>query len=298
MNNLKFLVFTAAIITLFFCGIIRHDVDESQYTRLASEKQFDGVGEVLCNNSFNGSCVWIRDKFVLSAAHVFFEYDYKPDTIRQNGRRLILNKAYNKRLINPSKVELVIKGKKHKARKITIHPAYLDTTVKGACDIAVIELEEAIKDIQAIPVNEKMNELGSTVVGVGYGVFGIADKPNDMGPEKSISKRLAGQNTIDSIAGDKYQSKPTILFADFDHPTRKDCNKMGSANPLPLEYICSGGDSGGALFRQVNGSWELIAICSGTPVNVKQLLATGYYGQIMEWTRLSVFADWIKTNTK
>ncbi|MBL7933006.1 MAG: trypsin-like serine protease [Bacteroidia bacterium] len=298
MNNLKFLFFATAIIALFFCGIIRHDVDEMQYTMLASEKQFNGVGEVLCNNQFNGSCVWIRDRYVLSAAHVFLEYDYKKDTIKMNGRKAVINKPVNRRLISPTKVELVIKGKKHRVRKITMHPTYLDTTSKGACDIAIIELEEPIKDMQAIPVNEKMNELGSSVVGVGYGVFGIADKPNDMGPEKSVSKRIAGQNMIDSIGGDNYQSKPTILFADFDHPTRKDCNKMGSATPLPLEYICSGGDSGGALFRQVNGTWEVIAICSGTPVNVEQLLSTGYYGQIMEWTRLSVFSDWIKANTK
>lgn len=298
MQKLKWITAGVASLILFFCGIIRHDVDESAYTKLAAQSQFNGVGEVYCKGEFKGSCVWIRDRYVLSAAHVFMEHDFKKDTLRSEGRKLIVNTPVNPRVVNPTDVFLSINGKKLRVKKITMHPSYLDTANDANCDMALLELEEAMKDMTAPVLNEKFNELGASVVGVGYGVFGIADKANEPDAEKSVSRKIAGQNTIDSIGGEKYLGKASLLFADFDHPTRTDCNKTGSSKPLPLEYICSGGDSGGALFRQVNGNWELIAICSGASINVEQLLATGYYGQIMEWTRVSVFADWIKTNTK
>ena len=63
---------------------------------------------------------------------------------------------------------------------------------------------------------------------------------------------------------------------------------------MPLEYMCGGGDSGGGLFRQTQGKWELIGICSGADIDVEQLMKTGYYGQQMHWTHVSLFADWIR----
>lgn len=297
MNKLKFLPLAPVIVLLFFCGIIRHDVDEKDYAKLASQKQFDGVGEVFINNEFVGSCVWIRDRFALSAAHLFIAHDFKKDTLRMDGHKIVVNVPVNPRLVSPVNVHLRIRGKKFVLKKINIHPTYLDTSSQGACDLVVLELEQPVKDLPMVQVNERQDELGSTVVGVGFGVFGVADKANEP-DEKTVSRKIAGQNTIDSIGGDSYQKNFTLLLSDFDHPTRSDCNKMGSSKPLPLEYICSGGDSGGGLFRQINGNWELIAICSGASTNVEQLLATGYYGQVMEWTRLSVFSEWIKSNTK
>jgi secreted trypsin-like serine protease len=73
---------------------------------------------------------------------------------------------------------------------------------------------------------------------------------------------------------------------------------MGSSIPQPLEYICSGGDSGGGLFREGKNGWELIGLCSGAGTNMEMLLATGYYGQTMNWTRVSTFNDWIKQSIK
>lgn len=89
---------------------------------------------------------------------------------------------------------------------------------------------------------------------------------------------------------------PTLLTWDFDHPTRDDCNRMGSAKPMPLEYKENGGDSGGGIFRKTNMRWELIGIVTGGPkagVEVDRLLKTGYYGHISQHTRFSVFANWI-----
>lgn len=73
---------------------------------------------------------------------------------------------------------------------------------------------------------------------------------------------------------------------------------MGSATPRPLEYICGGGDSGGGLFRQIENHWELIGICAGSSTDIPQLLKTGYYGQIMSWTRIAGFEKWITEHIK
>jgi len=69
---------------------------------------------------------------------------------------------------------------------------------------------------------------------------------------------------------------------------------MGSAKPLPLEYTVAGGDSGGGLFRKNKGKWELIGICSGSEINIDKLMKVGYYGQSMNWVRVSVFEKWIR----
>ena len=139
------------------------------------------------------------------------------------------------------------------------------------------------------------DELHAHVTGVGFGVSGKADKPESVVP---LSKKIGGQNVIDSIAGYAYIGHPTLLMCDFDHPVNAACNRMGSANPRPLEYITGGGDSGGGLFRESDGEWELVGICSGADTDIETLLSTGYYGQTMTWTRVSVFDNWISANTQ
>lgn len=84
-----------------------------------------------------------------------------------------------------------------------------------------------------------------------------------------------------------------MLF-DFDHSTNAECcNKMGSPIPEPLEYITTGGDSGSGIFRFKNNKWQLIGIVSGGAVDLRQFLKSGYYGQTMEITRISLFNPWI-----
>jgi hypothetical protein len=73
---------------------------------------------------------------------------------------------------------------------------------------------------------------------------------------------------------------------------------MGNATPRPLEYVGSGGDSGGGLFRYNNKKWELAGIYSQTDINVLDIIKTGYYCAIMKWTRVSAFDDWISAEMK
>ncbi|MES2478480.1 MAG: trypsin-like serine protease [Bacteroidota bacterium] len=266
----------ACMFLTFSSGISRHDVDEKAYLNLAAEQQFDCVGQVFNETTAIGSCVLISDHFVLSAAHVFMD-------------------KHKKGVISAAKLYLVFNGQKVKVKNVILHPYYLDAATKGNCDIALIELEQAVNGIKPATVNTAFDELNSLIIGVGYGASGPADNPKLV---SGYNKKIAGENVIDSIGGLQYSGSETLLLCDFDHPERKDCNKMGSPIPRPLEYVCSGGDSGGGIFRKNDKNWQLLGICSGGGANVIQLLQTGYYGQTMEWTRVSAFAGWINEHTQ
>jgi len=293
ITNIYILVIASFLI--YFSGIVRGDVNEEEYLMLAKQKQFECVGQIMIDSASGGSCVLINENYVISAAHVFMESDTHADTMDFNGQEVIVYNHSNERVINPNKLSVLINGHKRMVTKIIIHPYYLDSLTKGSCDLAVLELSQPLTEVLPAKINTKHDELNAFVVGVGFGASGPADKPELVG---LFNKKIAGENTIDSIGGQEYNGFLTLLMCDFDHPTKGNCNKMGSNVPRPFEYICSGGDSGGGLFRLKNKAWELIGITSGSGIELEQFLQTGYYGQTMEWTRASVFNDWIVEEIK
>lgn len=249
-------------------GIIRGDVDKAKYVELSHDPAFDCVGLVWEGTKPVGSCVFIGGRYVLSATHVF--------------------KGAGELLKGAKDFIFELKGRKYRGDSLY----YRSDPVSGrSYDLALIRLDEAPADVQSHPLNDHYDEKGSVMTGVGFGASGIADKPAGV---RLTNEKIAGENMIDSIGGERYNGIPVKMFCDFDSPTDKTCNKMGDATPLPLEYILSGGDSGGGVFRKVNGSFEVIGICSGMQLDTDQLLKTGYYGQIMYLTRVSVFANWIR----
>lgn len=274
-------------------GIYRHDVPVEKYKALAAQSQFDCVGEIMKNaTQLEGSCVLIGRKYVLSAAHCFIKSDTEKDTMTVGNNKVTVYKQVNTHVADISTYYFRFKRRLHPAKAIIIiHPAYLDKDKPGKCDLALIELSEEVKDIDTALLCTSFDELHSIVTGVGYGASGLANNPEDVG---MYMEKIAGQNVIDTFEGYKLNGQPTIISCDFDHPTNKELNQMGSADAQPLEYICSGGDSGGGLFRQTKRGWQLTGICSGAGTNVEMLLQTGYYGQTMNWTRISVLAGWIK----
>jgi hypothetical protein len=297
MQHKRIIIFALSCLPLFifFSGIIRHDVKEEEYIKLAQEKQFDCVGQVLKDTAIGGSCVLIGDRYAISAAHVFIDTDSRIDTVQIEGSTIINSLAINDRETDVSKLFLLFNGEKFKVKRLLIHPNYNNSLTKGSCDIALIELEAPVSKIIPAKLNINYDELNSDVVGVGYGASGPADRPDMVA---LLNKKIAGENVVDSITGYEYSGFKTILLCDFDHPNGKGCNKMGSPLPQPLEYISSGGDSGGALFRKTGKEWALIGICTGGGIDYNQFMKTFYYGQIMEWTRVSAFAKWISVQSK
>jgi hypothetical protein len=97
MKNTFPLLLLLLIAFIFTSGIYRDDVSKDKYLKLASQKQFDCVGRIFKDTDAAGSCVLIGRKYVLSAAHVFIESDYRTDTIKMGDKTFTSNTPYNSR---------------------------------------------------------------------------------------------------------------------------------------------------------------------------------------------------------
>jgi len=276
-------------------GVYRHDRKKQQYIDLGAKKEFDCVGMINKNDSRIGSCVLVGKKYVLSAAHVFKVSEIRLDTSYVGKSQIVVYQPINERIGNSKEYSFTFRGKTYAAQSISIYPTYMDSATKGMGDLALIELDRPVEDVQPAAMGKVFDELNANVTGVGYGAFGSGDKLESL---DTTLLKIGGENVIDSIGGYEIGNTASVLHADFDHPTNKQCNKMGSAQPRNLEYACAGGDSGGGLFIETTKGYRLIGICSGTGYDMQQFQKTAYYGQTMSWTRVAVFYDWVKGKMK
>ena len=295
MRTIRALGLASLAFSISVAGIIRHDVPEKKYLQMGKQRQFACVGEI--GGGSGGSGVLVSEKYVLSAAHCFIDTDTRADTVDTliDGKKaqMVFYAPTNSRVTDFSKVHVTFGKRRIKVKRGIIHPAYLDSLTRGSCDLALLELEQAVTTIKPAKRSCTFDDLHSDVTGVGYGASGRADKPESV---KLEHKKIAGQSVVDSLGGPEFGAYKTLLFCWFVSPD----NKNGPHVSRPLEYICGGGDSGGGLFRQVGNDWELIGICGGggSGVDLQILLTTGYYGQKMSWTRVSPFIGWIGEQTK
>ncbi|HEY3875637.1 MAG TPA: trypsin-like serine protease [Candidatus Kapabacteria bacterium] len=274
-----------------FAGRGRHDVPLSKYYELAAQHQFDCVGELLANKPYPGSGVLIDSEDVLTAAHCVMESTGHLDTIKSGGYTMTVNVDDSTYIGSPQSYSFRFGDQIYHGVKITVHPKY-NHLIANQFDLAIVKLDRPVKNVDLPHLCENHDELGAIVVGVGFGPGGPADTPEVKNP----IRKFAGENVIDSMSRPDEFGLPTLMLCDMDHPTDSSCNKTVSKIPRPLEYIASGGDSGGGLFRLKNGKWELIGILTGGGINIDQFKRTGYYGQIMKWTRLSTFQSWISSS--
>lgn len=291
-NRLKLVAGLTAVI-LLSSGTYRHDKPIENYLALAKQPQFDCVGEVLRLENGNygsaGSCVLIDSLHILSAAHCFEGADYKDTVVRIGGQDLRTKVATRKYARSVTEFAFLVNNRVLMARRLVLHPLFLQNS---SCDIALIELDKPLRNVKPLMLNNEFNEKGDTATGVGYGMSGPANRP-DLTAHYRV--KLAGQNIIDSLGGALQNNQRTMLYADFDAPdVRENCNRSGDTKPLELEYSIGSGDSGGPLFRTRNNKLQLIGIACYVQQDVKNILKNGYYCQLMGWTRVSAFSDWIR----
>ena len=282
-----------------FGGIHRHDVPVEKYLALAKQPQFLCVGSIL--NGINlggvGSCILIDKKFVLTAAHCCMESITRRDTIVENGQTIYVDQPIDEQVTDVTSWIIRFGRKSYNVKGVTIFPGYLDSATIGDYDLALIELVEPVTEVMPAQLYNRSDELNQTLTGVGYGASGPANRPEEV---SVWLEKVAGENKIDSLGGRLYKNQSTILVTDFDCPEKKaDCNSIGSAFPLPMEYGSAGGDSGGGSFCKIKNDWYLVGVLAGGGgVDIEKLMRIGYYGDLSKWTRVSVFYDWIKDETQ
>ncbi len=292
MKKHQTIFFVFAVVPFLISGIIRHDREKEEYLELANKKQFDCIGQIQINPEQTGSAVLINKNYILTAAHILIENDIRVDTVDNNGMIFYANVPINHRVTPLDSVKFCINEIEYPISKIVIHPNYLKDFDTGENDIAIIKLANPISDIKPAKLNDQKDELNSKVIGVGYGGFGIGNKDG----LTFANEKIAGQNVVDSIGGQKINGLYNFLYCDFDQPNTSDSNKMGSPEPLDLEYLCGAGDSGGGLFKKSGQDWTLVGICKGYEFDHRQFQKTKHYGQIMRWTRVLPYEEWINKN--
>ncbi|MEB2774223.1 trypsin-like serine protease [Algoriphagus sp. D3-2-R+10] len=243
-------------------GIIRHDVGIQKYLDLGNQPEFDCVGrysEAIESTDYAVG-VLISPQWVLTASH--FVQD---SSFWKFGDRF------------------------YKTKRIVKHPKLKpgDEEVQwNGWDMALIELEEAVLDIEPAERYYGDKELGQIITKVGYGYIGNG-KAGMVSPRKQ--EKLAGQNTVDAIGGtfENRDFRTDVMVCDFDSPESSEYNHFGSATPLALEIGGSKGDSGGGVFMEINGQSLLVGIVSGA------LNREIKYGAVLALARVSTANQWI-----
>lgn len=258
--NIRFII-VVLLCSVSYCSkaiIYRHDMPLSSFTELAKKTAFNCVGLIYNvstdTNSLAGSCVLIDGRYVLTAWHVF----NSATGFRQENYKV----AFNGILYNIEN--------------------YVSTLGEGHDMVALRLAEEVTGIIPAIITDEVIALPGDTVTMVGYG----SQRPSDvLNGRDGIGIKTAAQNIIDSVGGASINYMSSCLYADFDGPMSE------QNNPLPLEGLLNGGDSGGGMFVFKNGKYYLAGIAKGTRMQLSS--TTGYDGSTMHWSSISSYYSWI-----
>ena len=243
-------------------GIIRHDTSINQYRKLANQTVFDCVGRYSEAKESPDYAVGILidSSWILTAAH--FVQD---SSVWKFGASF------------------------YQTKRIIKHPQLLpgaEETQWIGFDMALVELKNPVLDISPAKRYYGDKEQGNEITKVGYGYIGNG-KEGLQHPR--LQEKLAGLNTIDAIGGEfeGRRFSKDVMVCDFDSPDPSQPNYFGSDKPLPLEIGGSKGDSGGGVFMQINGEYQLVGIVSGA------LNREIKYGSVMALARVSTANQWI-----
>jgi hypothetical protein len=245
-------------------GVLRHDVDVEKYRELGRRQEFASVGRYSPsrNSDDYAAGVLVAPGWVLTAAHF-------PEV---GGVWLFGNDFYS-------------------AKRIVRHPRLVSGAEEQqwtGWDLALIELERPVSGVRPATRYQGDGEVGRLVTKVGYGYQG--DGLNGL-KSPPTAERLGGQNVIDA-AGGSFEGRtfgPDVLVFDFDSPLNSETNRFGSPTPVALEIGGAKGDSGGGVFTQEAGDWQLVGIVSGG------LNRSVRYGSVAALARVSTANAWINS---
>ena len=248
--------------TYLSTGIIRHDTDIEKYREMGARPEFECLGRYSVSEASQdfAAGVLVSPTWVLTAAH----------------------------FVEDSSVWM-FGGAFYETKRIIKHPKLLPGAEEAqwdGWDMALVELRSPVTNVKPANCYRERDELGAIITKIGYGYVGDG-QAGMKNPRRQ--ERLGGQNTIDAIGGnvDGRTFGTDVMVCDFDSPTTDQFNRFGSAVPLELEIGGSKGDSGGGVFVNKNGQWQLVGIVSGA------LNRELKYGSMMAFARVSSANTWI-----
>jgi hypothetical protein len=241
-------------------GTRRHDVDDSEYTSLAAQEDYEAVGSLSAPDTF-ASGVLVGRSYVLTAAHVGEDVGTMVFTLPSGG------------YVRAWKV---------------IHPNWTGDVGDGG-DLALIRLSTLVLDEQPAALYTGGSELGQTGVVVGFGKTGTGLT----GATEPSGTKRAGENIWD-LTGASFGWSDSILLADFDNPLDLGDSWFGWRRPITLEYQAASGDSGGAMFLSDGDVQKLAGIMSF--ITYRDEAADSDYGDAMGVGRISSHMSWLTDN--
>ncbi len=236
--------------------IMRHDVDPKEYLLLGEAHRpalvllaapsRDGAPLL-----FNGMGTLIAPDWVLTAAHAV-------DALQEQttGPRFVY-----------------VKGRGYRVAEVIVHPDYEPQQVTN--DVALVRLEQPVRNPQPACLYERQDEIGKVVVLVGAGVQGTGLT----GPSQDPDGALRGAtSTVTGV-------RDTQIEWEFRSPEN---------DATPLEGISGPGDSGGPAYIEANGQTCIAGVSSYQRTgNFEE----GRYGVVEVYTRVSHYLPWIRLVT-
>lgn len=216
--------------------VIRDDKTDAAALKLG--QPFAAVGQVMPD----GACTLIRPTWAITAAHV-------AASMGPNTRVVFGDRTYT-------------------VKRAVLHPE--GTARRGVppeVDLALLELPAPVQEIVPLPLYRGRDELGATLVIVGYGDFGTPRGPLT----KTDGRRRAATNVV-------VDAGPRRIFMKFDAPP------LGT----DLEGVGGPGDSGGPALLEAGGVWQVAGVSSASMDG-----KPGQYGVTDVYTRVSSYVDWI-----
>ena len=256
---------------------------------------------------FTGSGVLISDRWILTAGHNIVTTPNTP-AFKPNEIKVRIGVDPN------SAAELAVE-------RVVIHPNWSATiAAEGSAgfqtgsDVALIKLAESVTTITPAVWNQNKQEvIGSTLWVAGFGDY--SGNPAQTGEYPTIH---AYENVLDriklnvSIPGGTMTGG--VLASDFDSPAGDkntlgdnivksdeaffDTASIGSGSETvskDFEGVTVTGDSGGGVFGQIDGSWQLVGVISSGANEPLDGLKDGEYGSIDIHMRTASHKDWINS---
>lgn len=239
----------------------RPDVPDARFREFAATGELSSLVRIIpLNAKGSGSGVLLANGVVLTAAHVVA------------------------RIATESLIVLV-GDQRFTVREIIVHPNWNSTP---RVDLAIVRLR-GVPERRPAVLAARAPSLPTQVVIAGYGIGG-ATRRNSAGTAR------AGENILDERGGLRPEAiDSSLLVGDFDLPGAQEKNATGSATPMPLEVLPSGGDSGGPLFVKSPAGFRLLAIYSHSGYRLDQWVENQptYAGSRFAATDLTRHFHWL-----